>query len=171
MRRMAFLVLAATFVVAGFTLPANAKTIDQPALTGKPGVPATFSSVEELFTRFGLFGTWAAHCKGRATPVNPHVDIGNPSPGLVFEDHDLGGGYAVNRYSVVAAEALSPTRLAVEVVFQPGKPDEQRQWLIYEVRHDTRRTLFNRTDSGAVRVKDGIALARGTRTPVLRKCR
>ena len=72
---------------------------------------------------------------------------------------------------MVAAEALSQTRLAVEAIFQPGTPDEQHQWLIYEVRDGRRRTLFNRTEGGAVRVKDGVVLAVGRRTPVLHKCR
>ena len=30
--------------------------------------------------------------------------------------------------------------------------------------------MFNQPEGGAVRVKDGIALARGGKTPVLRKC-
>jgi hypothetical protein len=29
--------------------------------------------------------------------------------------------------------------------------------------------MFNQTDGGTVRVKDGIALARGSKTPLLRK--
>jgi len=30
--------------------------------------------------------------------------------------------------------------------------------------------MFNQPDGGEVRVKDGVALAHGVRTPVLRKC-
>jgi hypothetical protein len=30
--------------------------------------------------------------------------------------------------------------------------------------------MFNQGDGGTVRVKDGIALARGSKTPLLRKC-
>jgi len=30
--------------------------------------------------------------------------------------------------------------------------------------------MFNQTSGGTVRVKDGIALARGTKTPLLRRC-
>jgi hypothetical protein len=30
--------------------------------------------------------------------------------------------------------------------------------------------MFNQPEDGEVRVKDGIALAHGTRTPLLRKC-
>jgi len=35
------------------------------------------------------------------------------------------------------------------------------------VRENARRTVFNQTEGGAVRVKDGIALARGS---LLREC-
>lgn len=171
MHRTVFLVLALTGAIEGAVWPASAKAIDQPGRVEAPGAPTVSANVEQVFRRYGLFGTWARHCKGKPTPANPHVNISNPGSGLVVEEHDLGSGYAVNRYSVVAAEALSPTRLSLEVVFQPGKPDEERQWLTYEVRGGTRRTLYNRTAGGAVRVKDGIALAAGTRTPVLRKCR
>ena len=96
-----------------------------------PGTAAPSTKVEDVFARFGLFGAWARACKDKATPANPHVTIANPSPGLVVEDQDLGAGFAINRYRCVAAEALSQTRLAVEVIFQPGKPDEEHQWLIY----------------------------------------
>jgi len=41
---------------------------------------------------------------------------------------------------------------------------------VFRVREGTRRTLFNQPDGGAVRVKDGIALAHGSKTPVLNKC-
>lgn len=93
-----------------------------------------------------------------------------PSAGLVLEDHNLGADFAVNHYSILSAEQLSATGLSVEVIFQPGTTDEERQKLIFAVRNNTRRTLFNQTDSGTVRVKDGIALARGSKTPLLRKC-
>lgn len=170
MRRNMVLVWAMTVAMLGSCGPADAKRIDEPPAE-TPGAPAISSNVEEAFARFGLFGTWAKQCSGKPTPANPRVSISNPSPGQVVEDQDLGAGFAINRYEVVAAEAQSQTRLAVEVIFQPGKPDEQHQWLIYEVRAGTRRTLFNSTDSGAVRVKDGIVLAAGRRTPVLHKCR
>jgi ribosomal protein S28E/S33 len=38
------------------------------------------------------------------------------------------------------------------------------------VRDGTRRTLFNRSVDGPVRVKDGVALKFGLKTPLLRKC-
>lgn len=93
-----------------------------------------------------------------------------PSPGLVLEDHDLGSEFAVNRYSVLTASKLSAERLSIEVVFGPGSENEQRQKLMLQVRKATRRTMFNQPEGGEVRVKDGIALARGTRTPLLKKC-
>lgn len=150
----------ATAAVAKDASPDLAKTV----------ATVSDNSVEALFRRFDLFGTWAADCSQKPTPANPHVSVSNPSPGLVLEDHDLGGGYAVNRYSVLSAQALSPTRLSVEVIFQPGKEGEERQKLILQIRDNTRRTLFNQPDGGAVRVRDGIALASRTRTPVLKKC-
>jgi hypothetical protein len=131
---------------------------------------ADAASVEELFHQFSLFGFWATDCNTPATPVNPHVSITTPSAGLVLEDHNLGPNYAVNRYSVLSAEKVSATSLSVSVIFQPGTEVEERQKLVFAVRANTRRTIFNQADSGAVRVKDGIALARGSKTPLLRKC-
>ena len=133
-------------------------------------VAAESPTVEELFREFGLFGMWASDCKQPATPANPHVSIFMPSPGLVLEDHDIGAEFARNRYSVLSAERVSETRLSVDIIFQPGKPDEERQKLVFEIRDGTRRTMFNQPDGGPVRVKDGIALARGSKTPMLMKC-
>jgi hypothetical protein len=93
-----------------------------------------------------------------------------PSAGLILEDHNLGPDYAVNRYSILSAEQVSSTSVAVNVIFQPGADAEERQKLIFAVRDKTRRTIFNQTDGGSVQVKDGIAVARGSKTPVLRKC-
>jgi hypothetical protein len=137
-------------------------------LTANTAVAST--PVEEVFQSFDLFGNWAADCAQPSSPANPHVAITMPSPGLVFEDHDLGADYAINRYSVLAAAKLSAERLSIEVIFGPGTENEQRQKLILQIRKQTRRTLFNQPDGGEVRVKDGIALARGTRTPLLKKC-
>jgi hypothetical protein len=128
------------------------------------------ASVEEVFKEFGLFGNWATDCDGAASPTNAHVSITTPSAGLVLEDHNLGSEYAVNRYSVISAEPESPTTLSVQVIFQPGTEVEERQKLVFLVRDNTRRTIYNQTDGGAVRVKDGIALGRGRKTPLLRKC-
>jgi hypothetical protein len=127
-------------------------------------------SPEQLFLAFDLFGTWASNCSAVASPANPHVKISQPSPGLVLEDQDLGPDYAVNRYSVLSAERLSNTRLSVLVLFHPGTENQERQHLIFAIRDHTRRTMFNQVDGGPVRVKDGIALARGIKTPLLHKC-
>jgi hypothetical protein len=126
--------------------------------------------VDALFQEFGLFGTWAPDCKQPAAPTNPHVSITTPSPGLVREDHDLGPNYTVNHYSMLSAERVSADELSVEVIFQPGTETEERQKLVFQVRKDTRRTMFNQPQDGPVRVKDGIVLARGAKTPVLNKC-
>jgi hypothetical protein len=98
------------------------------------------------------------------------VNIATSSPGLVAENHDFGRDYAVNHYSVLSAERLSDDRLSVEVIFQPGTDAEERQKLVFLVHDRTRRTLFNQLAGGAVRVKDGIVLARGIKTPLLTKC-
>src|SRR5690349_17856765 len=134
-----------------------------------PGVAAA-ASVEDLFRQFNLFGNWATECDGPPSPSNPHVSIVTPSAGLVLEDHNLGPDFAVNHYSVLSAEQVSTTSISVNVIFQPGTELEERQKLVFAVRGKTRRTLFNQTDGGAVRVKDGIALSRGSKTPLLRKC-
>ncbi|HEY7229751.1 MAG TPA: hypothetical protein VH558_05210 [Pseudolabrys sp.] len=131
---------------------------------------ALAASVEEVFQEFGLFGTWARDCSSPATPVNPHVSITIPSAGLVLEDHDLGPDFAVNRYSVLSAVPVSHSNVSVQVIFQPGTEVEERQKLVFSVNNNTRRTLFNQSDAGAIRVKDGIAVARGSKTPLLRKC-
>lgn len=131
---------------------------------------ANAASVEELFQQFSLFGAWANDCNAPATPGNPHVSITSSGTGLVLEDHNLGSGYAVNRYSVLSAEKVSATGLSVKVIFQPGTEAEERQNLVFSLRENTRRTIYNKTDSGTVRVKEGIALARGSKTPLLHRC-
>lgn len=139
------------------------------ALVALPEI-ANAASVEEVFQEFGLFGTWATDCNSPATPGNPHVIITMPSAGLVLEDHDLGPDFAVNRYSVLSAEPVSQTNVTVQVIFQPGTTVEERQKLVFSVNNSTRRTIFNQSDAGAIKVKDGIAVARGSKTPLLRKC-
>ena len=139
-------------------------------LTSLPAVADTGPLVEQLFREFGLFGTWATNCQAPATPSNPRVTISMPTADVVLEDHDLGADYALNRYSVLAAQRITGERLSVDVIFQPGTEAEERQKLEFLVQNGTRRTLFNQSDGGPVRVKGGIALARGSRTPVLKKC-
>jgi hypothetical protein len=131
---------------------------------------AEAASVDALFQQFGLLGTWAPDCGRPASPANPHVSVSTPSAGLVQEDHDLGSGFAINRYSMLSGQRLSDEQVSVETLFQPGDAAQERQKLIFRVRGQTRRTMFNQADGGEVRVKDGIALAGGSKTPVLRKC-
>ena len=126
--------------------------------------------VDTLFQDFGLLGSWALHCKAPATPNNPHVSITAPQPGAVIEEHDLGPDYAVNSYRMLSAERIGPDELAVETIFQPGTTLEERQKLVFRVRDNTRRTIFNQPDNGPVRVKDGVVVGRDIRTPVLKKC-
>jgi hypothetical protein len=128
------------------------------------------SPVERVFASFGMFGTWAADCGRPPTPDNPRVTVTAPGGGVVLEVTDLGPGYATNRYSALSARRLSPDRLEVNVIFRPGAPGEERQTLIFLVRNGTRRTLFNRVQGGDIRVRDGVMLARGVKTPVLKKC-
>jgi len=42
--------------------------------------------------------------------------------------------------------------------------------LVFLVRKDSRRTIFNQADGGAVRVKDGVVTAFAAKTWVLEKC-
>lgn len=131
---------------------------------------AKAASVDELFSQFGLYGTWARDCASPAAPANPYVRISTPTPGVVLEQHDLGAHYALNKYSVLAAEKMSATELAVDVIFQPGAENQEREKLVFQIRDGTRRTMFNQPEGGEVLVKGGIALARGAKTPMLRKC-
>jgi hypothetical protein len=124
----------------------------------------------ELFHEFGLLGTWAVDCRRPAAPDNPHVSDVAPSPDLVLERQDLGAGNAVNRYRVLAVKRLSATRLQLQVIFEPGSEGAERQRLVLVVRDGTRRTMFNQPEDGPVRVKDGVVLAFGVKTPLLRKC-
>jgi len=131
---------------------------------------AAAPSIDELFHRLGLFGTWAGDCSAPASPADPHVTIHAIAPGVILEDHDLGPQNEVNRYSILSAEPLSATQIAVQVIFQPGKADEERQKLVWSVHDGTLRTLFNQPQDGPVRVKDGVAVGYGSKTPLLRKC-
>jgi hypothetical protein len=134
------------------------------------GVPSDAPPVDDVFRSFGLFGTWAADCGRPASPDNPHVHITAPSAGLVLENNDVGPDYAANRYSVLSARRLSADRLEVTVIFRPGAPGEERQTLVFAVGKGTRRTMYNRVEGGAVRVRNGVVLTLGIKTPVLKKC-
>jgi hypothetical protein len=131
---------------------------------------ASDASVDELFHAFWLFGTWAPDCKLAASPINPHVSITTPSAGVVLEQHDLGGGIAINHYSMLSAELLSDELLSVRTIFQPGTAEEERERLIFRIRGGTRRTMFNQPEGGEAIVKDGVVLSSGRQTPLLRKC-
>lgn len=141
-------------------------TPDSPAL--KPLPPS--DGAEALFREVGMFGDWAADCGRPASLDNPHVSVTTPSAGLVLENNDVGPNYAANRYSVLDARRLPGNWIEVNVIFRPGAPGEERQTLVFEMGKGTRRTIFNRADDGEVRVKNGIVLSRGIKTPVLRKC-
>jgi hypothetical protein len=137
----------------------------------RDALPATAEpSAEDLFRQFDLFGAWAGDCARPATADNPHVTIKMTSAGQVLEEHDLGADYEANRYDMKSATRLSASRLSVTAIFQPGAKNEERQTLVFLIRDGTRRTMFNQPEGGAVRVKDGIALAHHVKTPVLRKC-
>lgn len=123
-----------------------------------------------VFEQFGLFGTWAVDCGRPASPSNPYVSDVLRGNDAVVEEHHLGADYAVNHYHVLSATRLSATQVALEVMFRPRSEAAQRQKLIMHVRDGQRRTLFNQPQGGTVRVKDGIALAVGVKTPTLRKC-
>jgi hypothetical protein len=140
----------------------------QPAFASaiKPQAP----TVSAAFEHYRLFGEWAVNCGAAASPSNPHVLVTRPTDDIVVERHDLGPGYAVNTYRMLAAESVSPTRLSVEALFQPEGQTEQRQQLVFSVQGKTRRTLFTKVDGGPVRVKDGMAVGYGVKTPRLEKC-
>ena len=123
----------------------------------------------EVFAHYGLFGEWAVDCAAKASPSNPHVSVKEETGGIV-ETHDLGPDYAANRYRVTEAKGLSPTRVSVDVSFQAADRAAQPQQLVFAVRDDTRRTLFTRVDDGPVRVKNGVVVGYGTKTPRLKKC-
>lgn len=132
--------------------------------------PSLLSNAEPVFRGFDLFGTWAIDCGRPPTPSNPYVVITAPGGGVVLETTDSGPGYAANRYSALSARRLSSDRLEVTVIFRPGTPDEERQVLVFQVRHGTRRTMYNRVLGGDVRVRNGVMLALGIKMPTLKKC-
>lgn len=141
------------------------------ALTVSAGeAPAVGPAVLDLLRNYDLFGTFARDCGRPATPGNPHVRVTEETGGLVIETHDFGLESLANIYSVRAARRIAPDRLELKVVFVPGTLSEQFQTLELIVGKGTRRTVFNRVDNGPVRVRHGIALANGSKTPLLKKC-
>lgn len=140
------------------------------ALIVLAAIPAAAASTEDVLREFNLFGTWAVDCGKPPSGANPYVKVTNPSPGLAFEEHRLAEDGPVNRYSILGAERLSDTRVALEVIFQPGTESEERERLVLQVRDGTRRTVFNQAADGPVLVKDGAVVGHGMKTPLLRKC-
>lgn len=161
--------IAAVFVVlAALVLPVAAAT--GPADDLAPNSTVQESTTADLFRAFDLFGTWASDCGRPPSPANPHVSVAVADGGLVFETHDVGPAYAANHYNVLSALRVADDQLEVKVIFQPGTPAEQHQTLVMLVRNGTRRTIFNEVEGGIVRVKNGVVLAAGLKTPLLRKC-
>jgi hypothetical protein len=140
------------------------------ALLPAAAAAAEPSSIEAVFHQFGLFGDWAVDCKRPAALDNPHISDAVLSPGVVLEREDFGANNRMNRYSVLAADALSKTEASLLVIFDPGGEHEQRQRLVLVMHGGTRRTMFNQVVDGPVRVKDGVAVKFGLPTPLLRKC-
>lgn len=158
-------VVAVIVVVAAVVMPVASQ-----GATSAASKASNDNAVEDVFRAFDLFGNWAPDCGQDASPENPHVSVTAPSAGLVLENNDVGPGFAANRYSVLTAKRIAADRLEVKVIFRPGEPGEERQTLVLLVGKGTRRTLFNRVEGGAIRVRHGIALASGAKTPVLKKC-
>jgi hypothetical protein len=139
-------------------------------LLATPAAAQEKPSVAALFKDYGLIGTWAVDCKANASPENPHVSVGQDDEGNIVERHDLGGDYRVNAYRMLAAKRVSQTEVSVQALFDPGTEDEQKQDLTFAVRDSTRRTIFTRVEGGPVRVKNGVAVGYGAKTPKLKKC-
>lgn len=132
---------------------------------GVPERPAV-----DVFRDFGLFGTWAVVCGQPPSVNNPSVTVTLSDRDAVVEDHVLGGAGMSNHYRILSARPMSDTRVAVQVILNPGGEFEEQQNLIMVVRGHTRRTVFNQAKDGEVHVKDGVALGFGIKTPLLRKC-
>lgn len=144
--------------------PADTRTV------GAVEAPAVGPAVVDLLRANDLFGTFAPDCGRPAAPINPHVRVTQETGGLVIETHDFGLDSSANIYSVRAARRIAADRLELKVVFVPGTLSEEFQTLELMVGKGTRRTMFNRVDNGPVRVRHGVAVANGRRTPLLKRC-
>jgi len=140
------------------------------AVLAMPAAAQEKPSVAGLFKDYGLIGEWAIDCKAKAAPENPHVSVSEDGDGTIVERHDLGDDYRVNAYRMLTAKRVSKTEVSVQALFDPGTEDEQKQDLTFSVRDGTRRTVFTRVEGGAVRVKNGVAVGFGAKTPRLNKC-
>jgi hypothetical protein len=131
-------------------------------------------TAEPVFRDLNLLGNWALDCRAPASPQNPHVATTAAGDGRVVETHDVGPEFASNLYHFVAAHRLDKDSVEARVLFRPGLEGEEAQTLVMRVGKDakgveTRRTIYNRGDDG-VRVRNGVALRSGLKTPVLRRC-
>ena len=166
--------IAALGLMLVLALPAAATTVPDADLSVETPLPAEMPAAEpgvvDLFHSFDLFGTFAPDCSRPAAPSNPYVNVSQQVGGLVIEAHNVGAAYATNLYSVRAARRLGADRLEIKVVFVPGTQAEEFQTLELLVGKGTRRTMLNRVDDGPVRVRRGIAVANGSKTPLLKKC-
>ncbi len=162
-----------------FALPAAAATApstdsgNEPSAAAEPpgkNVEVTEPAVIDLLQSHELFGTFASDCSRLPAPTNPHVRVSREPGGMVIEAHDVGSKYTNNFYSVRAARRVGTDRLELKVVFVPGTKAEEYQTMELVVGNGTRRTMFNRVDNGPVRVQRGVAVANGSRTPLLKKC-
>jgi hypothetical protein len=138
--------------------------------TAQPSPGQDVKQVAALLGQVGLIGAWAIDCGEPASPSNPHVEVSVPEQGPVKEVHDLGAEFSANEYVILTAGRSGKDRVSLDVVFQPGTENEQRQKLIIEVNGDSRRTLFNQPAGEPVRVKDGQVVGANLQTPVLKKC-
>lgn len=166
---MLMFAMAAAAATAPSTDPANESSTTTAGPPGKD-VEVTDPAVLELLQSHELFGTFAADCSRPAAPTNPHVRVSREPGGMVIEAHDVGLKYTNNLYSVRTARRLAADRLELKVVFVPGTKAEEYQTMELIVGKGTRRTMFNRVDNGPVRVQRGVAVANGSRTPLLKKC-
>ncbi|MBS0246637.1 MAG: hypothetical protein JSR61_08440 [Proteobacteria bacterium] len=131
-------------------------------------------NAEPVFRDLNLLGNWARDCAAPASPQNPHVATTAPGDGRVVEVHDVGPEYASNLYHFIAARRLDKDSIEAQALFRPGLEGEEPQTLVMRIGKDargtdTRRTIYNRGDDG-VRVRNGVALRSGLKTPVLRRC-
>ncbi|MFA6266934.1 MAG: hypothetical protein WC670_14615 [Pseudolabrys sp.] len=166
MKRWAGVLLLAALMIA----PASAATDPAP---DSATLKAPEFTAEPVFRVFNLLGNWAFACDQAASPRNPHVSVTAPGGGLIVESHDVGPQFAANLYHFIAARRLDKDSLEASVLFRPGAEGEEAQTIIMRIGKAkgvaTRRTIYNRGDDG-VRVKNGVALSSGLKTPVLKRC-
>jgi len=172
MKRFAVLGLFAALSVTP-VIPATANAATDPA-PDQDKLTSTQFTAEPVYRDFNLLGDWAVACDRPASPMNPHVNVTAPGGGLIVEHHDVGSDFAPNLYHVVAAVRAAKDLVEARALFRPGTEGEETQTLVMRIARDkkgidTRRTMFNRGDDG-VRVKDGVAVRSGAKTPVLKRC-